>query len=90
MKRTILATSPNGTLFIKAKEAGMPFLCLMIDGIAISYFGNEKTPYITVDQAINWHEKELPHCKNDNSKDCLEALRHVKQKYAEGSIQFTK
>ena len=32
----------NGTLYIKAKYAGMHFLCLLIDGIPLTFFGKSK------------------------------------------------
>lgn len=46
-------------LYVQVKFCGIHHLVVMTDGMPITFFGNEKTPYLLVQQAIDWHEKEL-------------------------------
>lgn len=47
----------DGELYVKVKYAGMHYLSLIVDCVPISLFG--KTPYLKIDDAIQWHEKEI-------------------------------
>jgi hypothetical protein len=71
----------EGKLFVKAASAGMHFLCLMIDGIRISYFGKAKTPYLHIDDAIRWHEKEIEASEGQWPRKTLDALIAANQAF---------
>lgn len=49
----------QGILYMRIKDTGIHPLCLLIDGAQMVTFGKEKTHYLTVQQAIDWHEKEV-------------------------------
>lgn len=62
--KTPFAVNKEGdTLYVKLKYSGIHPLVAMFDGISLTHFGNEKTAYLKVQQAINWHEKELRESK---------------------------
>ena len=89
MGKIIFAES-NGVLYIKAKYAGMHLLCLLTDGIPLTCFdGNDKNPYLTIDQAIDWHKHEVEVTNGQWKRDSLEALEKIKQKFKDGKMRIS-
>jgi len=88
-----MKTSPyaecNGELYIKAKCAGMDFLCLIIDGITITHLGRSKVPWLSIDSAIQWHEKEIEATKGDWDRGVLDVLIETKRKFESEKIPTT-
>jgi len=89
MKRTPYAEC-EGKLYIKAKYAGMHILCLMCDGIPITLLGKSKSPYLHIDDAIQWHEKEIEATNGAWKRKFLDALLEAKRNFltnAQGEAQ---
>ena len=84
-KRTILAEH-EGKLYIEAKYAGMHFLCLLVDGISLTFFGKSDRAYLTIDQAIEWHQKEIKATFGKWDRKVLDALVGIKAKFDAGEI----
>ena len=53
----IFAADEHGGLYVQL-EAVMHPMCAMYDGLSLVRFGNEKTYYLKVDDAIEWCRKE--------------------------------
>lgn len=82
--KTIFAEC-NGTLYVRL-EAVMPFIVALCDGVSMTFFGKKKTdkPYLAIDQAIQWLERETKSYPHDKSlTERLEAAREAKRKFAE-------
>lgn len=73
----------EGELYVKAEYAGMHFLCLMYDGIEVAFFGGNKTPYLKIDNAIQWHENEIKATDGKWGRKFLDALLEAKKNFLE-------
>lgn len=64
-------------MFIRVSDSGIDLWLIAFDGLSVVYFGDETTPYLRVEDAIAWHEKE--HVVNqaavDALKECLSKFR---------------
>jgi hypothetical protein len=49
----------EGKIYVEARYSGISVLVVMVSGLAISTFGKSATPYLLLDDAIRWHEKEI-------------------------------
>jgi len=76
----------NGEIYVKAKYAGMAFCCLIIDGIPITRLGKSKVPWLNIDVAIQWHEKEIEATEGAWDRGILDALIEARQKLKEGML----
>lgn len=60
MRSPIFFDAESGALFIRATASGIPALRLLVDAPQFTYFNGDTTrPYLPLDWAIEWHEKEL-------------------------------
>lgn len=80
----------NGEIYVKAKYAGMDFCCLIIDGITITHLGKSKVPWLSIDVAIQWHEKEIEAREGRWDRRVLDALIEAKRKFKEGAEEKSK
>ena len=46
-------------MFIDVRACGIHMLCLVTDGMTLTTFKGTKQVYIRVNDAIEWHEKEM-------------------------------
>ena len=77
-KNTYVTNEADGKLYIEARSSGISQLCFLLDGLPYVTFGKGKTPYITVEDAIKWHEKELTYePNNDDRKKAIELLKNA-------------
>jgi hypothetical protein len=91
--RTPFVGLPDGTLLV---ECFIPFLILCCDGISTTFLGKSKAamkrPYLKVDDAIAWCEKELP-CLRKGGKEhtkysqILEVLKRARDADAAGTMK---
>ena len=79
----------NGELYIKAKYAGMDSLCLIIDGITITHLGRSKVPWLNIDVAIQWHEKEIEATNGAWDRGVLDVLIETKRKFESEKLSAT-
>ena len=74
----------TGTLYVKMAVVMTP-LVAMIDGLPFAFFGKGKTPYLSVEQAIEWHENELRVTKGKGgNQKILDVLRKVQSEFKAG------
>jgi hypothetical protein len=88
-KRTVFACNQK-ELYVELKAIMWPMLA-MIDGIGITFFGKGKKPYLKIDTAIQWLEKELTHNPTypngkSQGREMLQALKEAKEKFNQGNI----
>ena len=84
-KKSIFASSPDGSLFVKLSAVMHPF-CALFDGLPVTYFGKEKHGYLDVDTAIAWCKKEMEY--HDKDKYLLMIAVMEKVKIQEGNAIF--
>ncbi len=86
MKSTPFVTDKDDkTLFIKLKYSGIHPLVVAYDGISLIFFGKGKTAYLTVEDAANWHEKELRDTRGrSGNQEVLALLRKALADFQEG------
>jgi hypothetical protein len=75
----------NGQMAVNALVAGIPKIALMTDGLTLIVFDDEKELYITLDNAIQWHETELQKNKEWRT-DFIELLKEAKIKIQAGKV----
>lgn len=70
----------HGSLYIDAFQCGIHPLVVSIDGLTLTYFGDDrKRVYLSIDAAIDWHTRELAASNGrSGSRTALEALQTVK------------
>ena len=78
----------DGTLYVVASDCGMHPLVIAIDGLPLTFFGDDRRrAYLTVDAAIAWHTKELAEtCGRSGNAKAIEALRTAKAKHEAGKV----
>ncbi len=65
----------TGELFVRLDHTGIHPLVVMCDGLPIAIFKGIKKPYLTVQQAIEWHHKELSETKGQSgNRKIMDAL----------------
>ena len=85
-----LAIDRDGTrIFIKAASSGIHPTVFLIDGLPVTCFGRETTPYIGVAEALAWHRKELADTGKEAVPRIIEALAGVLAKFEAGEIDET-
>jgi hypothetical protein len=81
------ATGSDGdVLTVDVKYCGIHFLVICYDGLTLYY--DKKKPYMAVEAAIAWHEKELRESqgRSGNAK-VLEALRLALENFKSGKVK---
>lgn len=87
MKESPLALTEDGRLFLRLEYAGFSALIAAIDGLSLTFFDDEKKPYLNVDTVIEWHEKELKYQpKRPHSRQIINKLKQLKQKAMDGTL----
>lgn len=73
-----LATDREGkTLFVWADDCAINPLAMMWEGMEWHYFGGDDGPWVKVEDAAAWHEKE-------GNRDVAEAMRVCIARFAAG------
>lgn len=71
----------KGRFYVMIRSSGIHWLIPYIDGMAISMFRKCKKPYIRLDDAIEWHEKELEKTHGaSGSRKVLDLLKQSRQR----------
>jgi len=78
----------EGKIYVEAKYSGISTIVIMIDGFAISTFGKGKTPYLLLDDAIRWHEKEIKETNGKHPDTGVKILMTAKNKILLGNAGF--
>src|SRR5262245_52277442 len=88
LKRTPFAIDQDGKeLFIKLKYAGIHPMVVLCDGLSLIYFGRQKTPYLRVRDAADWHAKELRDSRGKSgNREVLELFRKALADFARGLV----
>src|SRR4051812_8555391 len=76
---TVLAIDKdNRDIFVKFRASGITPLVATIDCLPMTFFGRGKTPYLRVQTALEWFEKELP-CdpRNEKYKAAIATYRRI-------------
>lgn len=74
----------NGECYVQAKAAGMSFVSLAIDSVDLWYFEKKpETPYIKLQDAINWHEVEIRETRGKWPRMALNLLLKARKTFAE-------
>lgn len=68
-------------IYVEAKYSGISPLVIMMCSLPISTFGKGKTPYISLDEAIQWHEREIKETNGKHPDNGLKLLMTVKNKF---------
>ncbi len=68
----------NTQLYVKVSRSGISSLITMIDGMTITTFDKRKTPYLSVPDVINWHEKEMPYSSAGDKEKRERVLEHLR------------
>ncbi len=89
-KQPVMFASTETEIFIKLKYACIHPLCIFSDGVPVVTFGKDKTMYLRVTDAINWHEKELQESRGGSGNPkALEKLREVLGNFQAGKVKFS-
>jgi hypothetical protein len=83
-------------LFVRAEWSGIHPLVIACDGLTLTYFGWEDGPYLDVEIAAAWHEKELRKIDEDGRdfgcrKHCqknLDIFRRALEAFRRGETEF--
>lgn len=93
MKRTkaedLFVVDKHGRLFVDARCV-VPPLFLITDSISLVVWPHEPNrPYMLVEDAIAWSEREEQSVSSKQRKDITAALKMVLEKYKTGKCVFT-
>ena len=81
--------SDGEQLWVMVKAAGINVFSLMWDGMPLTLFG--KTPYMTVQEVIDWHEKELRETHGrSGDEEILKLAREALRKFRAGEMTDDK
>lgn len=56
-----IAQCPKGHFYIEASSSCIPNVRIAIDRVPVSMFHGDNVPYIRIEEAIKWHEKNPGH-----------------------------
>lgn len=83
----MFAVGNDNVPLIKLKYSMIHPLIIFTDGIAIIYFKGQKTPYLKVQDVIDWHEKEYADSGGQSgSPEAAKRLRDFLDKFQRGEI----
>lgn len=74
--------------YLKPEHAGIHALCLMCDGIPITMFTKKGPLYMNLDDAIEYHRKEIEFTNLDHNKKFLNLLTRAKERFETGNLEF--
>jgi len=71
----------DGVFFVTIAASGIHYLIPLIDGMRVVHFGKETKPYLRLDDAIAWHEKEIEESHGTSgSKKALGLLKQARER----------
>ena len=79
---TILAEK-NGQFYIKLAASGIHQLAVFADAMPITFFGKEEIPYLKIEEAIDWHQKEIVKTHGRHPGKDLDALIELHRRIKE-------
>jgi hypothetical protein len=87
--KSLFALGPDGGFFVDASAVMGPHALLIVcnDGTPFVYFGRKDGPYLGIDNAISWAERECrenPGWAASLGDGILRSLRLAKQKFDAG------
>lgn len=86
MKKTqeIFERTEDNTIYILMKATGIHFMVAGFDGLQITRFDGNKTPYLLFTQTIAWFEKEIDLGADRDGKksEMLHTLRRIEKDFA--------
>ena len=90
-KPTPYAEGSDGVLYVLVSAVMHPLIPLT-DGLPITFFGKSKRakPYLTVDQAIDWCEKEQQFRNDPKRATVLVNLKRAKEAQASGNLSYNE
>jgi hypothetical protein len=90
MKNNKLIINNNGIFYIKIRAAGMHPLTPYIDRMRIFRFKKiSKSSYLLLDDAINWHEKEIKNSSYGGYPKTLNLLIQIREKFQKWTRPLT-
>jgi hypothetical protein len=92
-KKPIVFLSKDGTPYVKARDSGIALLVVLMDGLPLTFFGKEKTPYLTMQQVIDWHEKEIQYSTGKDRgyhEAAAAAFKRGLAKVQAGDVEFSE
>jgi hypothetical protein len=75
--KTVFAQSEDGRLYVKLAAVMSPMIAL-IDALPLTFFGKGKTPYLAIDDAIEWCRKEAVYHSPDKYKLMIDVMKKAK------------
>jgi hypothetical protein len=90
-KKSPLVIDGQNRVYIDVKAAAIEMLCLLIDGVSIHKFPKDKRCFMLLDDAIEWHKKELDITKGKSgSVTTLGALMVIREKINDGKVNWVE
>ena len=83
MKKIVYAEY-DGKMFIELQYSGVNFWCVGYDNIPLVILGKDKTPYLHIDDAIQYHEDEIEASNGAWDRGVLDNLIKAKGLYEQG------
>ncbi len=82
----------EGKIYVKIQATGIHPLCLLSDGwVAIVRFKGDRNTYVALDQAIEWHERELKESRGrSGNRKALKALSEIRTRSAAGDCEDSR
>lgn len=71
MKLTYWYCKDKKEVFIPVKLTGIHMMFVLTDGIGLMLFNKSKTPFMSLNDAIKWHKKELQYSTQKEFKQKL-------------------
>lgn len=90
-RKTSIFVVSGTTLYVR-QEAVMHYLCALIDGLPLTFFGKEKTAWLDIDTAIAWCKKEsedVPEDERAYLSQKIARMERVKAHMESGAIDPT-
>lgn len=85
--RAVFGVNSANELFVQLRCAGISALIAFMDCLTLHQFDKKKTLYISVKDAIDWHEKELQYQpKRPGSKEIVKKLREVLAQHEKSTV----
>ncbi len=78
-KKTPFVGLEDGRLFVELAAVMHPLIAVS-DGLSVTFMGRNKTPYISIDDAIDWCKKEMNSHNKEHYENIIEVMnRAVKE-----------
>jgi len=69
----------NTQLYVKVSRSGIQMLVVYTDGLTITTFNKGKTPYLSVPDVIDWHEKEMAYTHGKDKEKREHVVEHFRK-----------